>query len=138
MATRKQLRRLRHLCSICHPPYKYQAFDMQAKKQELTELTSQFKGTPMDERLEMILLFEKLGYSQEEALVFWKESYFDYKLRSSIYGLKPVRERKDNKTTLNVGSGGTNRSWIRYPKKVRKTAWKRFYKLFPHLKKSRD
>lgn len=40
---------------------------------------------------------------------------------------------RDNKT-VRIGSGGSNRNKIRYPKKCRKTAWKRFYKLFPNLK----
>jgi hypothetical protein len=47
---------------------------------------------------------------------------------------KPPGESRDNKDVL-VGSSGDNRNKIRYPKKCRKTAWKRFYKLFPHLKK---
>lgn len=45
-----------------------------------------------------------------------------------------VKEGRDNKDVL-VGGGGDNKNKIRYPKKCRKTAWKRFYKLFPHLKK---
>ena len=45
-----------------------------------------------------------------------------------------VKEGRDNKD-VRVGSGGENKNSIRYPKKCRKTAWKRFYKLFPHLKK---
>jgi hypothetical protein len=43
-------------------------------------------------------------------------------------------ERKDNKTYTNKGNGWGGRGMIRYPSKKRKTAWKRFYKLFPHLK----
>lgn len=41
--------------------------------------------------------------------------------------------KQDNKDVL-VGSGHGNMNKIRYPKKCRKTAWKRFYKLFPNLK----
>ena len=47
-------------------------------------------------------------------------------------------ERKDNSTYINRGSGNSNRNKIRYPKKCRKTAWKRFYKLFPHLAKENE
>lgn len=44
---------------------------------------------------------------------------------------RPPRSRKDN-GQQKVGSGGSNRNKVRFPKKCRKTAWKRFYKLFPH------
>lgn len=44
----------------------------------------------------------------------------------------PKNPRQDNKTYL-CGSGWSNACRTRYPKLVRKTAWKRFYKLFPHL-----
>lgn len=44
-------------------------------------------------------------------------------------------ETRDNKDRVVFGKQNrSNRSKIRYPRKVRKTAWKRFYKLFPHLK----
>lgn len=45
---------------------------------------------------------------------------------------RPISVRKDN-GQQKVGSGGSNRNKIRFPRKCRKTAWKRFYKLFPHL-----
>ena len=50
------------------------------------------------------------------------------------YGRMPKSPRQDNKTYINKGNGHPQRGWLRYPKKKRKTAWKRFYKLFPHLK----
>lgn len=52
---------------------------------------------------------------------------------SSEYNKKTKLPRQDNKTYINRGSryGGSNR--IRYPSKKRKSAWKRFYKLFPKL-----
>jgi hypothetical protein len=50
-----------------------------------------------------------------------------------MYMIKP--NRQDNKTYINYGNGRSNANKIRFPKKCRKTAWKRFYKLFPHLKK---
>jgi hypothetical protein len=45
----------------------------------------------------------------------------------------PKKSERDNKD-VKVGSGWDNINKIRYPKKCRKTAWKRFYKLFLHLK----
>ena len=47
-------------------------------------------------------------------------------------------ERKDNKTYLNRGNGCSNANKVRYPKGVRKTAWKRFYKLFPSLSPEKE
>jgi hypothetical protein len=63
-----------------------------------------------------------------------RKSFMKLSLRSFWTRTKPVKESRDNKDVL-VGSSGDNCNKIRYPKKVRKTAWKRFYKLFPHLKK---
>lgn len=55
------------------------------------------------------------------------------KYKNSLNG-KPVAESRDNKT-VRVGNGrNKNQNTIRFPKKCRKTAWKRFYKLFPDLK----
>jgi hypothetical protein len=43
-------------------------------------------------------------------------------------------ETRDNKDrTVKQCGYASNKNKIRYPKKVRKTAWKRFYKLFPFL-----
>jgi len=82
----------------------------------------------------IIGLYEKAGCIEEE----WQHHWSYYK--SLQHGLhsetkkmtKPARQ--DNKTFINRGSCGTNANKIRFPKKVRKTAWKRFYRLFPHLK----
>lgn len=49
------------------------------------------------------------------------------------YNKIPNKVRQDNKNSINWGNGRGNANKIRYPKKCRKTAWKRFYKLFPHL-----
>lgn len=63
---------------------------------------------------------------------FGKRKLRDY-YSTSLYHKRPIKEGRDNKDVL-VGSGGDNQNKIRYPKKCRKTAWKRFYKLFPQLK----
>lgn len=48
------------------------------------------------------------------------------------YKQKPTKIRKDNGTEINYGTGNSNRNKIRFPKKCRKTAWKRFNRLFPN------
>jgi hypothetical protein len=46
-----------------------------------------------------------------------------------------IKETRDNKGVY-VGSGGSNKNSIRYPKKTRsKKVWKIFYAMFPHKAK---
>ena len=55
------------------------------------------------------------------------------------YSLMPKEPKQDNKNPLsNYPTNYYNSNTIRYPKKCRKTAWKRFYKLFPVLKYTQD
>jgi len=78
-------------------------------------------------------IYDKLNIDNSRYL-HW-EYYFKYQQKihnNTKNNSKPPRQ--DNKTYINYGSGGSNWPTIRYPKKCRKTAWKRFYKLFPHLK----
>lgn len=89
----------------------------------------------MKETVELLNLFKELGYSDSDAERFWKKTYLSHREKVEEYKKKPIRERKDNKDVINYGGGSAHyfQKAIRYPKKVRKTAWKRFYKLFPHL-----
>lgn len=82
-------------------------------------------------------LYQKAGLSEGDYISHWGTERTVQRSIHAEYnkGLKP--ERKDNKTYLNRGNGDA-RSSIRYPKKVRKTAWKRFYRLFPSLDPERN
>lgn len=52
--------------------------------------------------------------------------------------LNNLKETRDNKGVY-VGSGGSNRNSVRYPKKNRsKKVWKMFYKMFPYRAKMDD
>jgi len=79
-------------------------------------------------------LYKFIGLPDEEIL---KEWYIIYNVSnyysSSLYDKMPQAVHRDNKSALKVGSCGYNKNPIRFPRKKRKTAWKRFYKLFPHL-----
>lgn len=77
-------------------------------------------------------LFVKLGMDETMRRGYWVLKYSERKASKEEYNKKPIRVRKDNKDIINYGSGNPQ-SAIRYPRKKRKTAWKRFYKLFPHL-----
>lgn len=79
------------------------------------------------------LLYDRAGVDEKFRLFHW-EHYRAEQLNlhnSFKSNAKPIRQ--DNKTYINYGSGHSNANKIRYPKICRKTAWKRFYKLFPHL-----
>lgn len=88
------------------------------------------------ERVEILLLFKKLKYTDEDARRYWFKAYEEHKLVRAEYNRKPKDKRQDNKDYYN-GNGGSNSNKIRYPKKCRKTAWKRFNKLFPNAKRKK-
>ena len=72
---------------------------------------------------------DKLAYSQKML------DNIDYYVQRHSYSYKKPKAQKDNDMSF-VGKG---QSWayssmIRVPKLKRKTAWKRFYKMFPDLK----
>lgn len=138
MKNKKALRRLTHLCGRHHPGYSYEhtGFSVNEKLKSIQET---FSGSVIihgghKERLELLELFVQLKFSDQQALDFWIMCHTNHEQLRQVYTQKPIRERKDNKDFYN-GTGGSNRNKVRFPRKVRKTAWKRFYKLFPELKK---
>jgi hypothetical protein len=76
--------------------------------------------------------FDKMGLNKEERIQYIFNLIQQRVDNRSEYRRKPIRVRKDNKDYIN-GSGYPQGNSIRYPRKCRKTAWKRFYKLFPKL-----
>lgn len=87
----------------------------------------------LKEQLEAHTLFDKKGLNDSEREKLWSKTRRDQLKLHTKTKLKPQKEGRDNKD-VKVGSGYPQGNTIRYPKKGRKTAWKRFYKLFPHLK----
>lgn len=87
---------------------------------------------------EMKQLIVEMNLSFEDFIVIYDDVKREQKERQSIYNRRPIRVRKDNGTTINYGSGGRSLNKIRRPSLKRKTAWKRFYKLFPHLKENEN
>jgi hypothetical protein len=83
-------------------------------------------------------ILDKHKFSEEEKKKLWNQTIKEIIIsKKTNYNLSPKPERKDNKNRLN-GSGGSNCNKIRFPKKKRKTAWKRFFKLFPKLKEKNN
>lgn len=79
-------------------------------------------------------LYCKVSDDPKACIIHWSKSKRDQRERHEAYLKNDKPPRQDNKTYINYGSRNSNRNKIRYPSKKRKTAWKRFYKLFPHLK----
>ena len=98
---------------------------------------AQFGGSflkKVKECLRIHILYRKVTDDEIEYMNHWKTSKFLHGERTHEYKHNKKPERKDNKTSINRGSGFSNKNEIRYPSKKRKTAWKRFYRLFPGLK----
>jgi hypothetical protein len=92
-------------------------------------------------------LFDELKFTEGDRVAYWRSCTDDYHKKRGrlatgfykLYNSMPSPPRKDNKDYFSTGgSDPCSRRWggnfyptIRYPKKVRKTAWKRFLKLFP-------
>lgn len=78
--------------------------------------------------------YDQLGIDEKSRHLHW-EYFFKYqqKIHNDTKHNKKL-PRQDNKDYINYGGGASSWPTIRYPKKCRKTAWKRFYRLFPHLK----
>lgn len=85
---------------------------------------------------EIYSISEELGMNEQETMEMWRQLKSDRFYSQRDYFLRPDKIRKDNKQTINRGSGnqGSLMDMVRFPKKSRKTAWKRFYKLFPQFK----
>lgn len=124
---RKTLRRICHLMSLCEPWPKFLTIPLTIYEHN-------------EKHIELQKLLVENNFTEVEAYELWydvRSNHYDLKC---VYWRQPIKIRKDNSPLcgLNYGGPGNNRSKIRFPKKKRKTAWKRFYKLFPHLKPNEE
>jgi len=79
-------------------------------------------------------LYRSLGFKEVEYRKHWCVAYEAHqKLKSAQRSMAP-NEKKDNQDFYN-GSGNSHDKKVRVPSLKRKTAWKRFLKLFPKYKK---
>ena len=75
------------------------------------------------------IIRDKLEYSQKML------DNIDYYVQSHSYSYKKPKSQKDNDMSfVGHGTNWAHCSMIRVPSLKRKTAWKRFYKMFPDLK----
>ena len=136
---KKDFKTLKKLCAITY--IKTNSFKEVFDMDVIYNITKEHinNGHNSSERINIITIidiFRKYDISNAEAHKFWFTTLSERNRQHRLYKQKPNKVRQDNKTEINYGTGyNTNRSTIRYPKKCRKTAWKRFNKLFPDLKK---
>lgn len=128
--TKDEHRKLLHLLSKNHQCDKSYVITLKERMKD-DKYTAKKYSTQIDELTTVHRLFDKLGLSEEERCNFWRRYVSLVRNNKPNYNAKPIKSSKDNPNTHGekfVG-GGTPRK----PKKCRKTAWKRFYKNFPHL-----
>lgn len=95
----------------------------------------EFNSVSRPEFDEIIAIANELGLDKNELCELSMLHRFDKLHAKRDRSKMPKPDRRDNKHTYSHGTGnGFNRNRVRYPRKCRKAAWKRFYKLFPHLK----
>lgn len=143
----KELRRLKHLCYINNPPFlNYMWYEWDKYHSDPLPTRSELLKKPYydKEYKELLTLSIKLFDNENDAFKYWFNVIEERQENRKKYNLKPIESKQDNKNKR-VGSGNSWRNKIRYPKKCkkhtkkcRKNAWKRFYKLFPHIKESHD
>lgn len=130
-------RELHKLLSLCKMYYPVPLHVLKGQEEYLEKTKKNALGNNYFKKLLEIRkihnLYQKAGISETDYLTHWGIQRSTHKIENDKYNTSLKPERKDNKTYLNRGNGWSNVNKVRYPKKVRKTAWKRFYRLFPSL-----
>ncbi len=137
--SKKELHKLLSLCKKYYP-IPLRVLDGQEeylKKHKKDSLGPKYYQKLLEVR-KIHALYQKAGIVEGDYLAHWTIERAVQWERHNEYGEVLKLERKDNKNYLNKGNGCSNANKVRYPKKVRKTAWKRFYKLFPSLDSERE
>ena len=136
--SRKEVRELIKLCGTYFPFPLRILLEQEKLVKETKKNRNRFGGQYLKKLKECQRihdLFRKITSDEDDYLAHWhiikatqSEAGREYK-----HNTKP--ERKDNKTSFNYGNHDSRGiSSVRFPSEKRKTAWKRFYRLFPSLK----
>jgi len=128
--THQQVKKLRNMTKIVHVM-------TQANIESLASYVEKHGGKmkrDFQTAKAILALYKQAGIELKDAYLHWGHNHYEQMKRHHSMNYMPKNPRQDNKSYINYGSGGGNGASIRRPKKVRKTAWKRFYKLFPRLK----
>ena len=135
--SKKEAHELLSLCSQ-HFPFPIQIIKEQREQVGKEKNTARYGGEYL-KRLKQLSriheLYLKVTTDETDYMSHWHIMRSVQSERGRIYRHNDKPERKDNKTSLNFGNHDSRGiSSVRFPSKKRKTAWKRFYKLFPWLK----
>lgn len=135
-------RRLLYLCTVVGISHRntrfgdkpYSTDEELAAYDKLGFLSKDFKptvsNTPLLNRIELLNLFKELNIPDEEAYELWLHTNWNQRKLRISYREKPIPIRKDNPSLYGEEFNGYGTP--RQPRKGRKTAWKRFKKLFPN------
>lgn len=128
---RDKERRLQYLMGRNYTDPRYFTNWKKIALEEANRKSTTFRSRSIDEQIEIYKLAEELKISDADLRILWFKTNLARRNKAKQYHLKPQKEGRDNKD-VQVGSGGSNRSKIRYPSKKRSIkTWKKFYKLFP-------
>jgi len=101
-----------------------------------TIVDSREMAVPISLSEEQQEVYDTLGTHLSDNFIWniWRKARTERWVNKDEYKKKPLKEGRDNKG-VKVGSGGSNRQTIRFPKKNRSAAtWKKFWTLFPQCK----
>ena len=130
-------REIKKLFSLCKKYFPLPLHVLDGQEEYLKNNPKNSAGKGCEKKLKEIRiihhLYSSAGIDEKNYLFHWHILRARQSEAHRSYQKMVSPERKDNKTYLNRGNGCSNANKVRYPKKVRKTAWKRFYKLFPNL-----
>jgi hypothetical protein len=137
MKNKEKLRKLKNLM------YKYPNINgmypkehIKRHKDKITEKDSKFSKKYVDKINDIYDIYsiaDDLKMTEKELKIMWINMSKERQENKAEYKKKPLKEGRDNKDVL-VGSGSSQRGWLRYPSKKRSlSTWKKFYKLFPQV-----
>jgi hypothetical protein len=131
--SRKEIRELLKLCGTYFPFPLSILLEQEKLVKSTKKNRSMFGGQYLKKIKEcrrIHSLFLKVTSSEEEYLAHWHIIKASQSEIGREYKHNDKPERKDNKTSINYGNGKSNMRDVRFPSEKRKTAWKRFYRIF--------
>lgn len=133
MNKNKKIRRLSHLIEKYHAYYIYDEDLIEFLDRRIQSClsfkwhTSEHKDARAFQEIKKIVL--ELKIDKEEYIRIYQERLKNHP--KFDVNLNTIKETRDNKG-IYIGSGGSNRNSVRYPKKKRsKKVWDTFYRMFP-------
>jgi hypothetical protein len=133
MKNKKKLRRLKYLIGeVGGLPMGIESLDTHRRIIADNHISKYYRT---ENWIEIFKLATELKLDDNDLLKIWSKTYFEKRIRRNEYKKKPIKRHVENPNMYageewKLIGGGTKRK----PRRARKTAWKRFYKLFPEAK----